>query len=352
MLDLQTFVIPDNTKIEEHTIVIDGGILIGGYSGIEYGIIAELIAAGEHVEISGEVTSRSDVRIDRWSEVHGTVHADGDVHLGEFTKIHGKLVVAGDLDIGDHVSIDDGFEAMGWITIKNPIPVIIFLYMYLSEMLRLGRVEEAEKALEGLFSDDCDKIEIQMMVMPVKSEITLSMIVTDGPMIIGDNCRLQGNVRANSLSMGDGTTMFGGIKAGNVTIGENNIVHGSVDSKGDVHIGAGSHILGDIRARAIKIHHSVVVGGTMDAPRGIVVDEAAEPEPVAKIGAEKDRSEKRSEKGSGARSARRSTRKSIGLHRNKDHRRAKLSRSRKHKHTTGETHGRKYYVRRRGRLRN
>ncbi len=352
MLDLQTFVIPDNTKIEEHTIVIDGGILIGGYSGIEYGIIAELIAAGEHVEISGEVTSRSDVKIDRWSEVHGTVHADGDVHLGEFTKIHGKLVVAGDLDIGDHVSIDDGFEAMGWITIKNPIPVIIFLYMYLSEMLRLGRVEEAEKALEGLFSDDSDNIEIQMMVMPVKSEITLSMIVTDGPMIIGDNCRLQGNVRANSLSMGHGTTMFGGIKSGSVTIGENNIVHGSVDSKGDVHIGEGSHILGDIRARAIKIHHSVVVGGTMDAPHGIVVEEAeepAEPEPVAKIGAEKDRSEKRIGKRS---DAGRSTRKSPGLRRKKDHRSAKLSRSRKHKHTTGGAHEHKYYVRRRGRKRN
>ncbi len=351
MLDLQTFVIPDNTRIEEHTIVIDGGVLIGGYSGIEYGIIAELIAAGEHVGISGEVSSRSDVRIDRWSEIHGTVHADGDVHIGEFTKIHGKLVVAGDLDIGDHVSIDDGFEAMGWITIKNPIPVIIFLYMYLSEMLRLGRVEEAEKALEGLFSDDCDEIEIQMMVMPVKSEITLSMIVTDGPMIIGDNCRLQGNVRANSLSMGDGTTMFGGIKAGSVTIGENNIVHGSVDSKGDVHIGEGSHILGDVRARAIKIHHSVVVGGTMDAPRGIVVEEAeepAEPEHVAKIGAEKDISEK----GSETRSVGRSARKSPGLRRKNDHRRAKLSRSRKHKHTPGGMHERKYYIRRRGRKRN
>jgi predicted acyltransferase (DUF342 family) len=59
MLDLQTFVIPDNIMIKGHTIVIDGGVLIDGYSGIEYGIIAEAIVAGEHVEISGEVSSHS-----------------------------------------------------------------------------------------------------------------------------------------------------------------------------------------------------------------------------------------------------------------------------------------------------
>lgn len=274
MLDLQTFVIPNKTTMEEHTVVVGGGVYIGGDSTIEYGIIADEIATGEHVEIHGEVSARSEIYIDRWSEIFGAVHVDGDAHLGEFTKIHGKLVVSGDLDIGDHVSVEDGFEAKGWITIKNPISVIIFLYMYLSEMLRLGRGEEAEKMLEGLFCDSLDEINEQMMIVPAKSKITFSTIETDRPMRIGDDCRLQGNIRAESLSLGTDTTLFGGIVAGEVTVHEMSTIHGSINAKGDVRIGKGSHVLGDVRARMINIHRSARVDGTMNAPRGIVIDEA------------------------------------------------------------------------------
>ncbi|MCD6208539.1 MAG: polymer-forming cytoskeletal protein [Methanosarcinales archaeon] len=274
MLDLQTFVIPNRTTMEEHTVVVGGGVCIGGDSTIEYGIIADGIATGEHVEIRGEVSARSEIYIDRWSEIFGAVHVDGDAHLGEFTKIHGKLVVSGDLDIGNHVSVEDGFEAKGWITIKNPISVIIFLYMYLSEMLRLGRGEEAEKMLEELFCDSLDEIDEQMMIVPAKSKITFSTIETDRPMRIGDGCRLQGNIRAESLSLGTDTTLFGGIVAGEVTVHEMSTIHGSINAKANVRIGKGSHVLGDVRARTINIHRSARVDGTMDAPRGIVIDEA------------------------------------------------------------------------------
>lgn len=276
MFDLQTFVIPDNTKMEERTIVVDGGALIGGYSVIEYGIIARGITTGEHVKICGEVSARSDIYIDRWSDIAGAVRANGDAHLGEFVKIHGKLIVDGDLDIGDHVSIKDGFEAKGWIMIRNPIPVIIFLYLYLSELLRLGRGDEVEKALEELFGDESDEIDIRTMVVPAKSRITLSAIEVDRPAHIGNNCRLQGNIRAESLSMGSDTTLFGSIRAKDVTIQENSVIHGNIDSRAHVRIGRGSHILGDIHARTINIHHSVVVDGNMDAPRGIVIEEAME----------------------------------------------------------------------------
>ncbi len=276
MFDLQTFVIPDNTRMEEHTIVVDGNALIGGYSSIEYGIIAREIATGEHVTVCGEVSARSDIYIDRWSDIAGTVHANGDAHLGEFVKIHGKLIVDGDLDIGDHVSIKDGFEAKGWITIRNPIPVIIFLYLYLSELLRLGKGEEVEKALEELFGDDSDEIDIQTMIVPAKSGITLSAIEVDRPAQIGNNCRLQGNIRAESLSMGSDTTLFGSIRAKDVTIQENSVIHGNIDARAHVRIGRGSHILGDIHARTINIHHSVTVDGSMDATRGIVIEETTE----------------------------------------------------------------------------
>lgn len=260
--------------------MVGGGVIIGGDSTIEYGIIADEIAMGEHVEVRGEVFARSDIYIDRWSEIFGAVRVDGDAQLGEFTKIHGKLVVSGDLDIGDHVSVEDGFEAKGWITIKNPISIIIFLYMYLSEMLRLGRSEEAENMLEDLFYDNLDEINEQMMIVPAKSKITFSTIETNRPMHIGNSCRLQGNIRAESLSMGTNTTLFGGIVAGEVTIHEKSIIHGGIDARGDVRIGRGSHVLGNVNARTINIHSSARVDGTMNAPRGIVIDEADEVEGV------------------------------------------------------------------------
>ena len=64
--------------------------------------------------------------------------------------IDGKLIVAGDLDVGKEVKIKGGFEAKGWIVVRNPFPVIIFIFLYIREMMRLGKDEEIEKALEEL----------------------------------------------------------------------------------------------------------------------------------------------------------------------------------------------------------
>ena len=287
MLDPQTFVIPDNTRMEERTIVVEGGVIIGGQSSIEYGIIADNIMIGEHVSVCGEVCARSDVYIDRWSDIQGGVDADGDTHLGEFVKIHGKLTVGGDLDIGENVSINDGFEAKGWIMIKNPFPVIIFLYLYLSELLHHGTDEEVEKAIQELFADDSEQdAGVRAMVVPGGAIISLSAIETDYPAYIGDGCRLQGNIRAKSLFMGCDTTLFGSIRAKDVMIQENNIIHGNIDAKGDVCIEEGCHVLGDVRARAIRIHRGATVDGVMDARGGITIIEAVEAETEAEAPAE------------------------------------------------------------------
>ena len=79
-----------------------------------------------------------------------------NAYLGEFVTIDGKLIVEGDLDVGKEVKIKGGFEAKGWIVVRNPVPVIIFLFLYIREMMRLGKGEEIEKALEELFEDSED----------------------------------------------------------------------------------------------------------------------------------------------------------------------------------------------------
>ncbi|HJH31137.1 MAG TPA: acyltransferase [Methanosarcinaceae archaeon] len=255
--------------MEEHTIVVDGDIIIGNHSDIKYGLIANSVILGERVQVSGDMVTASDIRIDMWSQIGGNVKTDTDAYLGEFITIDGKLIVKGDLDIGNDVKINGGFEAKGWIVVRNPVPVMVYLFLYISELLRLGKDEEVEKALEGI-EDNFEIIGDVAMIVPNGSKISIDSIRVPAHAVIGNNCRLVGNIRASSLEMGDGTTLYGSIRTiEDIVIGENNTIHGNLISRGKVHINEGSHVLGEINADSISIHESARVDGIMRAARGI-----------------------------------------------------------------------------------
>ncbi|MCG7853844.1 MAG: polymer-forming cytoskeletal protein [Methanosarcinaceae archaeon] len=257
--------------MEEHTIVVEGDIIVGNHSDIRYGLIASSIILGERVKIAGDMVTTSDIRIDIWSQIGGNVKTDTDAYIGEFVEINGKLVVKGDLDIGNDVKINGGFEARGWIVIRNPVPVIIYLFLYLSELLRLGKDEEVEKALEDMFEDDSKIMSDKAMIIPNGSKISIDSIRVPADAIIGDGCRLVGNIRAGSLSMGNDTTLYGSIRAlEDITIGKDNSIHGNIISRGKVYIDEGSHVLGEINAQSITIHEEARVDGVMRAAEGIV----------------------------------------------------------------------------------
>ena len=256
--------------MEEHTIVVDGDIIIGNHSDIKYGLIANSAILGERVQVSGDVVTVSDIRIDMWSQMGGNVKTDTNAYLGEFVTIDGKLIVKGDLDIGNDVKINGGFEAKGWIVIRNPVPVMVYLFLYISELLRLGKDEEVEKALDEIFEDDSEVISDAAMIIPNGSKISIDSIRVPAHAVIGNECRLVGNIRATSLGMGDGTTLYGSIRTiEDVVIGENNTIHGNLISRGNVHISKDSHILGEINADSITIHESARVDGVMRATGGI-----------------------------------------------------------------------------------
>ena len=62
------------------------------------------------------------MRVDIFSTIGGDIQSGGNVYLGEKAKIKGTLSLKGDLDVGDSVEIEKGFEAKGWINIRNPVP--------------------------------------------------------------------------------------------------------------------------------------------------------------------------------------------------------------------------------------
>lgn len=265
--------VPDNTKMEEHTIVVEGDVIVGNHSDIKYGIHANSAILGERVELAGDLVCKSDVRIDIWSRIGGNVKTETDAYLGEFVNIDGKLIVKGDLDIGNDVKINGGFEAKGWIVIRNPVPVIVYLFLYISELLRLGKDEEVEKALNDLFEDNVETMGSAAMIVPNGSSISIDSIRVPSNAVIGNGCRLVGNIRSTSLEMGDGNTLYGSIRTiDDVNLGKDNSIHGNIVSRGMVRISEGSHVLGEINARTVRIHESARVDGVMRASEGIVFE--------------------------------------------------------------------------------
>lgn len=252
---------------------MEGDVIVGNHSDIKYGIHTNSAILGERVELAGDLICKSDVRIDIWSRIGGNVKTDTDAYLGEFVNIDGKLIVKGDLDIGNDVKINGGFEAKGWIVIRNPVPVIVYLFLYISELLRLGKDEEVEKAMNDLFEDNVEAMGSAAMIIPNGSSISIDSIRVPSHAVIGNGCRLVGNIRSTSLEMGDGNTLYGSIRTiDDVTLGKDNSIHGNIVSRGMVQISEGSHVLGEINARTVRIHESARVDGVMRASEGVVFE--------------------------------------------------------------------------------
>jgi predicted acyltransferase (DUF342 family) len=258
--------------MEEHSIVVHGDVLVGNYAELSYGVIARMVIAGEHVKINGSIISEGDVRIDMWSEITGDVRTKTDAYLGEFVNINGKLFAAGNLDVGNNVKISGGYDVKGWLVVRNPLPVVMFIFLYLMALLRMGSEEEIEKAFEDLFSDDIP--ENQVLSIPNRTKIGLEAIKTITPATIGSHCRLIGNIRARSMSTGSHVTLFGSIRTtGNISIGKGCIIHGNLFSKGKVKIGRNSKILGKITADSIILHETSRIEGTLTAQNSVTIEQ-------------------------------------------------------------------------------
>lgn len=285
---LKHFLVPDNTRIEANKITVEGDVIVGNHSNIEYGILGNTVIMGEGVTVSGDIAASSDIRVDMWSKLGSSVEVGRNAYLGEFVTIDGKLFVEGDLDVGKEVKIRGGFEAKGWIVVRNPVPVIIFLFLYIREMMRLGKGEEVEKAVEELF-DDSDEIPglegkepgENILIIPASATLSPETIDVAGETFIGNNCLLLGNIRAQAVETGKKLTLKGSIYSeGKINIGENCTVYGNLYSKGQVQIGQNSRVFGGIRADSVLMHENSRVDGTIKAPSGVSFLRNATEKPV------------------------------------------------------------------------
>ncbi len=257
--------IPDGTTVEEHDLVTDGDVIVGGQSTVEFGVRGRTVIADERVRFGGHIEAEGDCRLDMWCDVEDNVLVGEDAYIGERVHIGGELRVAGDLDIGDDVDIENGFEANGWIVIRNPMPTIVFLFVYLSQLLRIGEEDAAEEVMEEMLGDDAD--DHDPVLVPRGARVSDDAWRVSTPATVGDDCRLHGNIRAKSLEVGRDTVVFGSLRArGDLVVGRGTEIKGDVTTRsGTVRVGPGAKIWGDISGATVELHENATVDGTIRA---------------------------------------------------------------------------------------
>jgi predicted acyltransferase (DUF342 family) len=245
--------------------------VVGEFCQIDYGLRGADVYVGESSKIREYVWASGDVRIGNWCEVGNDVIAKQDAYIGEGVKIAGKLEVNGTLDIGEKVEIGEGFEAKGNVEIRNPMPVFLFIIIYLMTLLRIENEKELDRIIDDLFSEDQEKLEIPLMI-PARSKLNLKLFVVPSTMKIGKGCRLHGNIRAGSIYVQENTVIFGSLRAKyRITVVDGVTVHGNVESGSTVYVKKGAHILGDVIAKSIVLHEEAKIDGTIEAPHGMQI---------------------------------------------------------------------------------
>ena len=264
--------LPDGTELQEHSIKTDRNIVVGEFCQIDYGLRGADVYVGESSKIREYIWAGGDVRIGNWCEIGSDVIAKADAYIGEGVKINGRLVVSGALDIGEKVEIKEGFEAKGDIEVRNPMPVFMFILIYLMTLLKIQNEKELDRILDELFSEDEEKMKVPLMI-PARSKLNMKLFAVPSTMKIGKKCRLHGNIRAGSIDVQQDTVIFGSLRARNrITVVSGVTVHGNVESGSTVYVKKGAHILGDVVANALVLHEEAKIDGTISAPHGMRIE--------------------------------------------------------------------------------
>ncbi|RLF74927.1 MAG: hypothetical protein DRN42_03770 [Thermoplasmata archaeon] len=205
--------------------------------------------------------------------MRGDITSDSSVYLGERVKVLGKLVVEGDLEVGEGVVIDpEKVESRGWIEIKNPIPLIIYIFIYLMELLRRGEEGEVERIIQELVVDEeTFLIQGKFLFLPRGGRISSQRLTSPGDVVIGPEAKIVGSVvSGGSVVVNEAAEVFGSIRAEeDVILRKNTVVHGEVEARGEVLIDSAARIQGDVAGRLIRATQDTIVGGKLRAEEGV-----------------------------------------------------------------------------------
>lgn len=272
--DRMTLIVPDNTKFDECNIITKGDVVIGNRCLLQFGIKTDgRIFIGEHVKIEGNLVANGDIRVDIFSSITGNVRSERNIYLGEKVNVEGKLSLKGDLDVGDSVVINQGFEARGWINIRSPIPVVIYIFIYLLQLLKMGHSEEIEKILKEVEENNERTIAISEIFLFIPDNTTIGILKSkvDYNLNIGKKSILRGNfdVKGNVTIESDSVVHGSIISTGDFYCGKNTAVNGNIVSNNNVRIEEKSSIGGNISGNKIFLSKTASINGELFAKEGV-----------------------------------------------------------------------------------
>lgn len=272
--DKRTLVLPPETVFEERTIVTKGDVIFGNHVKSSFGAKTEgRVFGGQGVHLEGDLEATADIRLDQSCHVMGDVRGGANVFLGERCFIQGDLSLEGDMDVGDDVRIGGQLKARGWVNKRSPVPMVIYIFIYLLELLRMGQSEEVERILRELEEAEEDEIAVdeRFLFVPDDSELGLQASTIKGNLEAGHGCRVLGNLQVHGTAhIGSRTCLYGALRAdGDITLGSHAEVQGDLVSAGHVVIGEGCQVLGDLKAKSVEMYTSATVDGKILADDGV-----------------------------------------------------------------------------------
>ncbi len=267
--------IPKGTLVEEKTLRGKGDLIISDRCRFSRNVITEgRIFIGEYAEIDGNLIAIGDIRVDKGTRVNGDITGDNDVYIGERCTIAGELVVGANMEIGEGVEIDPkAIESKGHVNIRNPISVLIYIFLYLLDLVRKGDDDGVDDFLKELESGAEEELLIskEFIYFPRGSRILKESIWVPGDLRIGPGCHMVGNIESGGkLEIEKETQVFGDIYAkGDIYLGEDTVINGNVRSYQDITIHHAARISGSLSGRAITTTSDTIIEGTLKGEVGI-----------------------------------------------------------------------------------
>jgi len=257
--------VPAETVVEERDLVVPGDAILCDSSTIDLGVRAETILAGRAVHVGGHIEAAGDCYLDADS------HVDAELLVGRRAALGADVTVAGPLRCGGNVlraataTVRGGVAATGTDIHRRPRSAALFAGTVFWYLLSGGTLAPPAP-----------------FVCPRDGKIGDARWQVDTPAIIGERCRLHGNLHATACRIGTDTTVFGSLTAPNgIELASGVDIVGDVTAHdGTVRINGDARVRGDIRCESLVVSKTAAVEGTMRATETIEVCSSTTSDPA------------------------------------------------------------------------
>ncbi|HET6399386.1 MAG TPA: polymer-forming cytoskeletal protein [Candidatus Thermoplasmatota archaeon] len=270
--------LPAGTVLDDTTIVAPADLILGNQVRLGFGVRAGgRLFIGQGVDVGGPATCAGEIRMDSSSRIRGSAASGGNAYLGERCRIDGDLEVEGDMDVGDDVQVGGLLKAKGWVQKRSPVPLVMYVFLYLLELLRLGHSKEVDRILKELDEMEQESPEDILVAdgflfVPDGSRLGGERGEVNGNLDVGPHVRLLGNLTVKgNVRLGVGARVLGAVRCeGDAVLEAGSEVQGELACTGSADLADGCQVLGDLKADTVRMVTSATVDGKIVAAGGVM----------------------------------------------------------------------------------